>query len=150
MMKAIQFLMKRPTDTTIRKGETIFGAVYIIATAYNFVYQTGGLENTFFGLSFTPEQMIFVGLAITALGLVPLLKGLFGWNFLSRGRMRIFQIVFGILLFYVAAKVAPAPHLEVDLLLILMGLISLIAGITGKAITQSGLKHGQKITKIRV
>jgi hypothetical protein len=32
----------------------------------------------------------------------------------------------------------------------LLGFIVLFAGITGKAITKKGLKHGQKITKIRV
>lgn len=40
--------------------------------------------------------------------------------------------------------------LSVDILYFLMGFVVALAGITGKAITQKGLKYGQKITKIRV
>ena len=150
MMWAVKFLMKRPADKTIRMVGFIFGAVYILATGYNFIYQSGSLENVFFGFEFSESQMQIVAYIIVALGLIPLIRWVTNISFLSRGYTRIFQILFGLILFYIASKVVESPNLEVDLLLVLMGLYSIIIGISGKMITKKGLKYGQKITKIRV
>lgn len=71
-------------------------------------------------------------------------------HLLSRGRTRILQIVFGILLIVISTIFIDTATLSVDILYFLMGFVVALAGITGKAITQKGLKYGQKITKIRV
>ncbi len=150
MMWAVKLLMKRPTDKTIRTAGIAFGLIYILATGYNFIYQAGSLENNFFGVVFNESQMQIVAYVIVALGLIPLIRGIANISILSRGYTRIAQIIFGVVLFYIATKVVESPNLEVDLLLVLMGIYSIVIGISGKMITQSGLKHGQKITKIRV
>jgi len=84
------------------------------------------------------------------IGIIPLVLWGLDINLLSRGRTRILQIVFAIILFIISGMFVETPTLSVDIFYFLLWLVVFIAGVTGKAITKKGLKTGQKITKIRV
>ena len=66
--------------------------------------------------------------------------------------MRIIQIIFWIVLFYISWMIVPSPEavLDVDFLIWLMWILPLLAWITWKCITSNCLKYKEKITKIRV
>jgi hypothetical protein len=75
-----------------------------------------------------------------AIGIIPLVLGGLDINVLSRGRTRILQIVFGVLLMIISGMFVDTASLSVDIFYFLFGLIVFFAGITGKAITKKGLK----------
>ena len=66
--------------------------------------------------------------------------------------MKIVQIVFWIILFYISSKIIPWDQnkLDVDALVWFMWILPLLAWITGKCITTKCLKFWETITKIRV
>ena len=64
--------------------------------------------------------------------------------------MRIIQIVFWILLFYVSSIIVGGPSLDVESLIAFMWLFPLIAWITWKCITSNCMRYAEKVTKIRV
>lgn len=150
MIGALKVLTKRPSDKTIRISEAVFGLIYMTAMYYNLIYQGDAIETNFFGNTVSEANINYVKYGFIALGIIPLLRGLTGLNIIKSKYMRIAQITFGIILFYVSSKIVESANLEVDTLVSLMGFVAIISGITGKLITKSGLKHGQKITKIRV
>ncbi|MDD2907102.1 MAG: hypothetical protein PHH98_00530 [Candidatus Gracilibacteria bacterium] len=152
MMEFIKFLQKRPTDKTILIGRTIFGLLYIIVMYYNFFIQEtpNTLENVMFWQNLSPETLTGITYGIIALGIVPIIMGVANICVAKKKIMRIVQIVFGIVLFYISSKIVKGPDLDVDSLVFFMAFLPLIAGITGKCITSKCMKYAEKINKIRV
>ncbi|NDK10290.1 hypothetical protein GW846_05950 [Candidatus Gracilibacteria bacterium] len=150
MMNFLQLLMKRPTDLQIRYAKIILGIVLIALGIIAFGVQNLSLESSFFGINLDPMTKKILAYIIVALGVFPLVMGGLDINILSRGRTRILQVIFGVLLMFVSGLFLDTASLTVDIFYFILGLIVAIAGITGKAITKKGLKTGQKITKIRV
>jgi hypothetical protein len=65
--------------------------------------------------------------------------------------MRISQVIYAILIFFVSGSVlSDKAGLDYTTLISLLGFVPLIAGISGKLITTKGKRHGEKITKVRV
>lgn len=149
-MKMLGLIMKRPTDKQIKTIKIIFGIALILTGILAFNIQNLQIQDTIFGQVLTSEYKMYLSYAIMSLGVFPLFLGGLDINILSRGRTRILQIVFGILLMFISGLFTETATLSADILYFLLGLGVLIAGITGKVITKKGLKTGQKITKIRV
>ncbi len=150
MMNFLQLLMKRPTDKQIRYAKIFLWIVLIVLWVVAFWVQHLTLENTIFWFNIDPMTQKILAYVIIALGVFPLVMGWLDINLLSRGRTRILQAIFWVLLMFVSGLFIDSASLTVDIFYFLIGLIVAIAGITGKAITKKGLKTGQKITKIRV
>lgn len=60
------------------------------------------------------------------------------------------QIILAITLFYISGIISESPNLDIDILIGMMGILPLVAGITGKFVTKNCLNYGEKVTKIRV
>lgn len=150
MMKLLGLIMKRPTDSQIRYGKIVLWLMIIILWIFAFRVQNLQLENSIFGFALDTQSKIYLSYIIIAIWALPLVLWGLDINILSRGRTRILQILFGILLIIISGVFIDTATLSVDIFYFLFGLIVAFAGITGKAITKKGLKIGQKITKIRV
>jgi len=150
MMKLLGLIMKRPTDKQIRYAKIILGLILILLGVIAFRVQNLELESSLFGMVLDVDAKMYLTYAIIGLWIIPLILWGLDINILSRGRTRILQTFFWVLLIIIAGMFVDTATLSVDIFYFLLGLIIALAGITGKAITKKGLKHGQKITKIRV
>lgn len=150
MLKFIQFVQKRPTDTTIRVTGIVFGLIIILGGYYNLIYQGDAIESTLFGKEVSQQMQLYIKYSIIWLGIFPLVKNIVNKCVLQKKYIKYLQLFLAIALFYSSSVIADSAHLDFDALLILMGFLPLFSGITGKFITTKCLKHGEKITKIRV
>ena len=173
MFKFIEFIQKRPKDTTIRLGRIGFGSVLALILGLNLdtivlnlpvwlkMYETGIL----YGLFIFAVMPIFMGASNVCL--------------LKRKHIRIIQTCFGILLMFLGnslidtkwvtqidpiitsqsgsldygniTEVSSAKKpVNVGFWIALLGIIPLLCWISGKCITSTCLKHGEVIKKIRV
>jgi len=142
--------MKRPSDKQIRLFKVVFWTLIVLTWILAFNIQNLVLENSIFWFTLDGELKTYLSYWIIALGAIPILLGGLDINVLSRGRTRILQIAFGILLFIISGIFVETATLSADILYFLLGLVAFFAGVTGKTITKKWLKAGQKITKIRV
>lgn len=146
MFEFIKFLQKRPSDKTILTSRIVFWLIYISVTYYNFIYLWKGLEMWFV----SEENITIAKYVVVALWIVPLFMGISNICLLHKKYMRILQIIFSIMLFYISASIPESSELDFDIIIFLMAFFPLWAGITGKCITTTCLKYREKITKIRV
>jgi len=142
--------MKRPTDAQIRYAKILLWALLVIAWVLVFGVQKLELENSLFWFDLTASSKEILSYVIMSLGFIPLILWGLDINLLSRWYTKIFQIISWIVLIIISGLFIETATLSADIIYFLLGLIVFIAGVTGKAITKKGLKHGQKITKIRV
>lgn len=152
MMWLIKFIQKRPTDKTILIGRIVFWLLYTGVMYYNLIYLGKGIDTEyFFGALVLDENGVLLAKYImTAIGIVPIIMGATNICMLKKKYMRIIQVIFAFVLFYIAGNITDSPNLDFDVLIWLMWVLPLIAGITGKCITSKCLKYKEKITKIRV
>lgn len=150
IMNFLKLLMSRPSDATIKKSKIILGLLLILIGVVAFYVQDLSLENSIFGITLSSDAKMILSYIIIAVGFIPLIIGGFDINILSRGYTRILQIVFGVFLMLLSGIFIDTATLSVDIFYFLLGLVVFFIGISGKFITQKGLKYGQKITKIRV
>ena len=173
MFKLIAFFQKRPKDRTILSGRIGFGLLIAIILGLN-------LENIILHLPEelkVYEAFIVYGLFIFAL--VPFLMGVTGICIAKRKYVRILQICFGLMLIIIGdwlidtkaptgqmipantqsgsldygaitETTVPSKPVNVGFWIALLGILPLLAGITGKCITNKCLKYGEVIKKIRV
>lgn len=142
--------MKRPNDKQIRYAKIALWIALILIGLVAFRVQNLVLENSLFGIALDANAKFYIGHAIIALWIIPLVLWGLDINLLSRGRTRILQIIFAVLLMIISGAFIDTATLSVDIFYFLIGLVVFFAWATGKAITKKGLKTGQKITKIRV
>jgi len=150
MMKFIQFVQKRPSDTTIRITWIIFWLIIILAWYYNLIYQGDALNETIFGYEITEQNSIYIKYRIIALWLFPLIKSIVNKCILPKKYIKYLQLLFALILFTAASFIKETSELDFDTLIGFMWVLPLFAGITGKMITSNCLKFGEKVTKIRV
>jgi len=152
MMWLIKFIQKRPSDKTILSGRVLFWLLYIWVMYYNLIYLNKGIDSEyFFGTLVLDTQWIEIAKYImTGLWVIPMFMGLTNICLLKKKYMRIVQVIFWIVLFYIAGSIEESANLDFDVLIWFMGILPLFAGITGKCITSKCLKYREKITKIRV
>jgi len=151
----IKLLQKRPSDLTIRLGRIIFGLLLIGSLYYNLFYNKDALDtidNNFFWVDLDSNIVTYITYFFLAVWLVPLIMWITNICLLKRKYVKIIQIIFAILLFYIANQIIPFDEdaLDVDVLIWFMAIFPLLAWITGKCITTGCMKHMEKITKIRV
>jgi hypothetical protein len=149
-MKLLGLIMKRPTDKQIRAAKIVLGIMLILTGIAAFSVQNLTLENSVFGIALSGNTKMYLSYAIMGVWVIPLVLWGLDINVLSRGRTRILQIAFAIVLFIISGMFVETATLSVDIFYFLFGLVIFFTGVTGKAITKKGLKTGQKITKIRV
>lgn len=150
MMWFLKFMQKRPSDTTIKISRIVFGLILILTLYYNLIIQNGTLESDFFWIEVSKATQNYIKYAMMALWLIPIIMWVTNVCLLKKKYMRIVQIVFSILLFYISSKIVEWPDLDVDTLVAFMWIFPLFAWITGKCITSNCMKYKEKITKIRV
>lgn len=152
MMWFIKFIQKRPSDKTILGGRILFWLLYIWVMYYNLIYLNKWIDSIYlFGLvELSIEQTEILKYVFTGIWIVPVFMWLTNICLLKKKYMRIVQVVFWIVLFYIAGSIEESANLDFDVLIWFMGLLPLFAGITGKCITSKCLKYREKITKIRV
>lgn len=150
MMKILWLLMKRPSNTQIRSIKTAFWIALILTGIAAFSLNWLMLEESIFGIALADNEKLIAQYMIIALWIPLIILWWLDISLLSRGRTRILQIVFWVLLMIVGGMFQNTPTLSVDIFYPLFGFMCIIAGISGKMITTKGLKYGQKVTKIRV
>ena len=150
MMWFISFMQKRPSDKTIKIARIIFGVILSWALYYNLIHQWDALESTLFWQELTTSQLEYVKYWFTSLWLIPIIMWATNICLLKKKYMRIVQIFFAIILFYISSAIVEGPSLDVDSLIAFMWLFPLVAWITWKCITSNCMRHAEKVTKIRV
>ena len=154
MIGLIKILQKRPSDITIRIWRIIFGLILILGWYYNFFYQVdvNTIETIllFWLVNLTTKSTIYLQYIIIALWIMPLFMSISNCCLLKKKYIRIIQIIFAIILFYISAIITEWPSLDFDSLLAFMWIFPLIWWITWKFITTKCLKYKEIIKKIRV
>ncbi|MFA5916870.1 MAG: YgaP-like transmembrane domain [Candidatus Gracilibacteria bacterium] len=150
MIGLINFIKKRPSDKTILLSRIVFGLILSGSLYYNLIFLNKGLDTNFFWIDVSESTVLYIKYFFISLGFVPIIVGITNVCLFKSLKIRILQIVYGILLFYISSKIQESPNLDIDVLIGFMGLFPLFAGITGKCITKKCLNYGYKIEKIRV
>ena len=151
----IKLLQKRPSDLIIRLGRIIFGLLLVWSLYYNLIYNVSGLDTidkNFFWVDLNTGTLEYVKYFFISVWVVPIIMGSTNICLLKKKYVRIIQVIFWILLFYIANQVIPfdVDALDVDVLIWFMWVLPLVAWITGKCITTSCMKYMEKITKVRI
>jgi hypothetical protein len=174
MFKLVEFFQKRPKDRTILLGRIIFGIIIALLIGLNF-----NDIHILHLPDFVKPYEFYKKLGLFIFALVPILMGATGMCLTKRKYVRIIQICFGFVLiiigdWFIEMKVpvvqdtptttqsgsldygaitdvaTPSKPINVGFWIALLGILPLLAGITGKCITSKCLKYGEIIKKIRV
>lgn len=143
-------MQKRPSDITIRAWRVIFWLILIIAFYYNLIIQWDAIQSNIFWQELSDKQIEYVKYFLVALWIIPVFMWAVKICILKKKYMRIIQILFWILLFYVSSIIVEWPSLDVDSLIAFMWVLPLVAWITWKCIPSYCMKFAEKIIKIRV
>lgn len=148
----IQLLQKRPSDLTIRVWRIVFGLILISVLYYNLIIQWDKVDTNFFWVDLDSQIIKYISYFFVWFWIIPIIMWVTNICLLKKKYIRIFQIVFWILLFYIANQILPLDpdSLDVDVLIAFMWILPLVAWITGKCITTWCMKYAEKLTKIRV
>lgn len=152
MMWLIKFLQKRPQDKTILIGRSIFWLLYIGIMYYNLIFLDKWIDSEYlFGSIILSQSSIEIAKYIMiSIWIIPLFMGITNICLLKKKHVKMIQIFFWILIFYVAGSISESPNLDFDIIIGFMWFLPLFAGISWKCITSKCLKYKEKITKIRV
>jgi hypothetical protein len=161
MMWIAKVFMSRPSDKTIATWRIIFGLLLSLTLYYNLIYLWKWIDNLFLDFSIfwyvisywwvmNNSELLIVKYWFSAMWLVPIIMWLTNMCLFKKKYMRITQITFAFVLFYIAAIINESATLDIDTLIWFMWILPLFAWITGKCISAKCLKFWEKITKIRV
>ncbi|MDD3120119.1 MAG: hypothetical protein PHF46_01800 [Candidatus Gracilibacteria bacterium] len=169
IFKIVDFFKKRPSDKKIMIFRTGMGLVLLALLLLCF---TNNYQITFFGLE--KQYEIQLKGALLILPLIPIILGVFAKKIcIAKTKyMRIGQIFIGFLLIFIGSNLNPQIETKIEqtgsidlttiqtnkqvssinygFLIALIGIFPILAGVSGKCITNNCLKHKEKITKIRV
>ena len=150
MMWFISFMQKRPSDMTIRIARVIFGLILISTLYYNLIVQWDAIQSNLFWQEVSETNLEYIKYVLISLWIIPVLMWATNICLLKKKYMRIVQIIFAIILFYISSIIIEGPQLDIDSLIAFMWIFPLIAWITWKCITSNCMKFAEKVTKIRV
>lgn len=152
MIGIIKFLQKRPSDNTILFWRIAFWVLYTAIMWYNLIYLNKDIDSVYFFwfLELSIEQVLITKYIFTWLWIIPIFMWVTNICLLKKKYLKMLQIFFAIVLFYIAWSIKDSATLDFDIIIWLMWLLPLFAWITGKCITTKCLKYKEKITKIRV
>lgn len=150
MIWLVKFLQKRPSDKTIMIWRIIFWIILWWSAYYSLIYWTWEFQDSVFWLEISWNVSLFLKYFLVLLWIIPILVWASNVCLLKSKYVRIWQIIFAIVLFFFSAIIKETANLWIDTLLWIMWLFPLFAWITWKCITTKCLRYWQKITKIRV
>lgn len=150
MMWFINFIKKRPSDTTIRIGRIIFGLLLASTAYYNLIYQGDAMEASFWWINISEQTALILKYVLIIMALIPIIVSIINHCVAKAKYIRIAQIVFWIVLFIFAWLIKDTADLDFDVLVVFLWFLPLFAGITWKCIPKPCLRYGEKVTKIRV
>jgi len=150
MMWIINFIRKRPSDTTIRLWRIIFWLLLASTAYYNLIYQGDAMEATFWGMEISNQTALILKYVLIVMAMIPVIVSILNQCVAKAKYIRIAQIVFWIVLFIFAWLIKDTADLDFDVLVVFLGFLPLFAGITWKCIPKKCLRYGEKVTKIRV
>lgn len=161
MLKLLSLIQKRPSDKSIRIYRILFWMLLTFWIYYNLIYLNKWLDNTFFdfsifgyvlssGIILEETYMTYLKYGLLILWLFPIFMWISNVCIFKKKTIRIMQIVYAFVLFYIAWIMSSSANLDFDSLLAIMWIFPLLAGITWKCITSNCMKHKETITKIRV
>ncbi len=152
MIGMIKFLQKRPSDKSIMIARILFWVIYISVLYYNFFLQEtpNTIQNIIFWQELSEQALTYITYWIIAIWIVPIIMWVTNICIAKKKIVRIIQIVFAIVLFFISSLIVEWPTLDIDSLVFIMWFFPLLAWITGKCITSKCLKYWEKVTKIRV
>lgn len=175
MFKLVEFIQKRPSDTTIRSVRAAFGltvAALLVLAGPDYVLP--------FAAKMGEPNATYAEYALAALVLVPGIVAALGLCVAKRKTVRLAQLGGAVFLFVLAGSISPvgvpapaavpatstgtlsasalvaapipeAPSpIDVSGWLRLLAILPILSAITGKMVTAKCLKHGEIIKKIRV
>jgi len=148
----VKFIQKRPSDKIIQYWRIIFWLILSWSLYYNFFLEQNPnqLESNFLFIEISKENLEYIKYFFIWLWIIPISLWITNLCILKKKYMRIVQIIFAVILFYISNKIISSPSLDIDTLILIMWIILLIAWITWKCISSKCLKFKEKITKIRV
>ena len=150
MYKLLEFLQKRPKDSTIRIMKVVFGLLFTWITAYNIVYLDKEIVTTIFWYDLAVYEE-YIRYSICSLWVFPIITWVFDLHLFKSKYTRLLHIFYSILLFYVWwSLIKETPYIDVDFAISLMWIPPLLSWMTWKFTTKKWLRHGEKVTKIRV
>ena len=150
MIGIVKILQKRPSDTTIRISRIIFWLIILLAWYYNLIYQGDQIQTSLFWQETSNNTRLYIKYIIIAMWIIPLFMWISNCCLLKKKYIRIIQIIFSIILFYISSIITESASLDFDSLLAFMWIFPLIWWITWKCITTKCLKYKEVIKKIRV
>lgn len=153
LMSLVKFFQKRPTDKTILIGRFIFWILYIFVMYYNLFYlDWKWITNTyiFWLIQLNQEQTEILKYVFTWIWIIPIFMWSTNICLLKKKYLRIIQIIFWFILFYIAWSINSSPDLDFDILIWFMWLFPLLWWATWKCITTKCLRYKEKVTKIRI
>lgn len=155
LMKIIALIQKRPSDRFILLSRVIFWLLYTGTMYYNlFILDGKDIDTSYLFWAFQFEagsqELEIIKYVMTFIWVIPIIMWITNWCILKKKYMRILQICFWILIFYISASIQESPTLDFDIIIGLMWIFPLFAWITGKCITSKCMRYKEKIIKIRV
>jgi len=148
-MNFVKFMQKRPNDKTILFWRISFWLFYIALMYYNLITLNKAIDDEYFFWLLKVENILIAKYIMISIWLVPIIMWITNICLLPKKYIRIVQIVFGIILFYIAWSIKTT-DIDFDMIIWFMWLLPLIAWITWKCITTKCMKYMEKIIKIRV
>lgn len=174
MLKFVEFLKKRPKDSTIRTIRV--GYALALASLLFFASAEYSLP---YAASLGEPNATYLKYALTVIVLIPGIVAAFGWCVAKRKTVRLAQIAGAVFLFVLAGAISPVEPLKyaenpesasstisaselarnskteetpinVAGWIGWLAILPLLSGITGKMVTEKCLKYGEVIKKIRV
>lgn len=152
MMWIIKFLQKRPTDKTILIFRVVFWLLYIWIMYYNLIILWKWIDSEYFfwTLTLNETNINIAKYVMISVWIIPVIMWITNICIHKKKYVRIMQIIFWIIIFYIAGSLKESPELDYDMIIWLMWFLPLFAWITWKCITTKCMKYKETITKIRV
>ena len=143
-------MQKRPSDKTIRTTKIVFGLIFSSTLYYNLISQWDAIDSSILFMDIAESNLEYIKYWLISIWIIPVFMWISNLCLLKKKHMRILQIVFAVILFYISSIIVESASLDVDSLIWFMALLPLVWWITWKCITSNCMKYKEKITKIRV
>lgn len=146
----LKILTKRPSDLNIRLFKILFWLILAVWTYYSFMMAWAEWKENLMFDNFIPNTGMWYTYAYIAMWALIIITWAFNLNLLKSKYARILHILVWIDLLFGMNYMKETATLGFDTILLILWIVAIISGVTGKFITKKGLRAAQKVTKIRV
>ena len=150
MLWFLKILTKRPSDMNIRLLKIVFWLILAAWTYYSFMMAGAEWKENLMFDDFIPNTAMFYTYAYIAMWVLIVITWALNLNFLKSKYARILHILVWVDLLFGMNYMKETATLGFDTVLLLLWIVAIISGVTGKFITKKWLRAAQKVTKIRV